>query len=256
VRFVIGKRLAADLCKDFANEPPVSVHGTSDHRVPGRTSHDTPWLAEFDQGKERSPVVKILGHGIETRGDDAADVVSLRREDVKCDGCSEIDDDSRHAEAGCAASGIGKSVGSDGAGRRVIDSHTEVEIRADPADRRVEGAIDLPVFPRHNGGGDNAMGVVCREEGVEAASREGLGWEALDAADFPAPDDSDLCKGIANVDQDEVRHGDTISCSASGVKRCRSIAVLDERRLAPEDPANAGRREKTRRRFFRSGGFF
>ena len=134
-----GAELEADLGEDLANEAAVAVNGAGEHGGAGGAANGGGWLGGAYAGEERSALEEVVGHGLETGGDDAADIVAFFREDIEGDGGAEIDDDGRGAIKVADGGGIREPICADAGGARVIDADAEGKARAEGKEMAVRG---------------------------------------------------------------------------------------------------------------------
>src|SRR5208337_4010242 len=130
-------------------ESAVAMDRADEHGFLCITANDGLDVADLDARQERGFLVKIIGHGGESGGDDAASVIAGAIDDIEGDGGAEIHDDGGRAKMTGNGDGIGEAIGSDGAGPGIINADA-----AQGAGRKLE-TIQPPAASgeRADGGG-------------------------------------------------------------------------------------------------------
>ena len=199
-----GAELEANLGEDLADEATVAVNGAGKHGRACGFADGGGGLGGADMREERGALEKVIGHGAEAGGDDAANVAAVRGDDVEGDSSAEIDNNGGGAIEAEDGGGVGEAICADGGGAGVFDAGAEVDPGADGEEMAAgslgsEGAEGEAGFGRDDAGEDDFLtraGHFFKSGAIEVG-----GGNAGDAAKRVAGGRGELGKGVADVDE-------------------------------------------------------
>lgn len=170
-----GFEFGFDFADELADEAAVAVDSSDEHGGAGAFADDLAGLADLDSGEEGGFFVEIIGHGGETGGDDAADVILVAIDDIESDRGTEIDHQRWGSEVMGDGDGVSEAIGADGFGLGIgdADSNEVGMIQFDTVELK---GIERPLTDQVGGvGHDTAPGDGGGAGGAEPALDGGGG---------------------------------------------------------------------------------